>query len=75
MVTPDKVRKWNLLERIATEIPNYPIDVSLLIDANSIKALKPLAFIPSRHGGPYAYKTALDWCIVGTTETSKSEKN
>ena len=41
---------------------------------NCVKALEPLEFIPSKNNVPYNYKTALGWCIVGPTETSKINK-
>ena len=35
------------------------------IGANDIKALEPLKVIAINNGGPYAYQTRLEWCIVG----------
>ena len=37
----------------------------MLIGANCSKALEPNKIIPSRNGGPYAFKTILGWCVVG----------
>ena len=65
--TPEKIRKWKYLERIADEISQgQGISIGLLIGGNCSKALEPLEVIPSEQGGPYAFKTLLGWCIVGT---------
>ena len=31
-----------------------------------MKALEPTKIIESEGGGPYAYKTRLGWCVVGS---------
>ena len=67
VATPEKIRKWKYLERIAGEITQgQRISIGLLIGGNCSKALEPLEVIPSEQGGPYAFKTLLGWCIVGT---------
>ena len=67
VATPEKIRKWKYLERIAGEITQGQcISIGLLIGGNCSKALEPLEVIPSEQGGPYAFKTLLGWCIVGT---------
>ena len=68
VATPEKIRKWKYLERIAGEITQgQGISIGLLlIGGNCSKALEPLEVIPSEQGGPYAFKTLLGWCIVGT---------
>ena len=43
------------------------LDVCLLIGANCPTALEPQMVIPSQTGGPYALKTSLGWCVVGST--------
>ena len=42
-------------------------EVSLLTDANFIRALEPREVISGQNGDPYAYafKTQLGWCVVG----------
>ena len=66
VATPEKIRKWKYLERIAGEITQgQGISIGLLIGGNCSKALEPLEVIPSEQGGPYAFKTLLRWCIVG----------
>ena len=42
------------------------VQVGLLIGANCMKALEPTKIIHSEGGGPYAYKTRLVWCVVGS---------
>ena len=67
VATPEKIRKWKYLERIAGEITQgQGISIGLLIGGNCSKALEPLEVIPSVQGCPYAFKTWLGWCIVGT---------
>ena len=41
------------------------IEIGLLIGANCAKALEPQEVIPSKNGGPFAYKSPLGWCVVG----------
>ena len=66
IATPNKIKKWKYLEKISGEIiQEENIEVGMLIGANCMKALEPIAIIPSSNGGPYAYKTKLGWCIVG----------
>ena len=40
------------------------VEVGLVIGANCMKVLDPLKMIASNNGGPYAYQTCLEWCIV-----------
>ena len=74
IVTPDKIKKWEYLDEIAKSIPDKNVEVGRIIGANCVKALERLEFIASKNNGPYAYKTALGWCIVGPIETSKRIK-
>ena len=65
--TPDKIKDWKHLERIANKIIQGK-DVSICppIGGNCSKALEPLEVIPSKDDGPYdALRTQLGWCIVG----------
>ena len=67
VATPEKIRKWKYLERVAGEITQWQvISIGLLIGGNCSKALESLEVIPSVQGCPYAFKTWLGWCIVGT---------
>ena len=67
IATPDKIKDWKYLEKIADKIiQGKNISIGLLIGGNSSKALEPLEVIPSKDGGPYAFRTLLGWCIVGT---------
>ena len=60
VATPKKLEKWKYLESILGEISEMDdIQVDLLIDANCVKALKPIKVILSKVQGPYAYKTVL----------------
>ena len=63
IATPEKIRNWKYLERIAGEITHRQgISIGLLIGGNCSKALEPLEVIPSEQGGPDALKTLLGWC-------------
>ena len=74
VATPEKIKRWKHLERIAGEITQGQcISIGLLIGGNCPKALKPLDFIPSEQGGPYAIKTLLGWCMVGTISETTSD--
>ena len=67
VATPEKIRRWKYLERNAGKITQGQcISIGLLIGGNCSKALKSLDVIPSEQGGPYAFKTLLGWCTVGT---------
>ena len=50
------------------------ISVGLLIGANCTKALEPIEILQSKNGGPYAFKTRLDWCVVGPVNRTKRNK-
>ena len=66
IATPKKIKKWKYLYPITAEITqDNDIEVGMLIGANCMKALEPVEIIASQDGGAYAYKTELDWCIVG----------
>ena len=67
VATPEKIKRKKYLETIGGEITQGQcISVGLLIGGNCSKALEPLEVIPSEQCGPYAFKTLLGWCIVGT---------
>ena len=66
VATPEKIKRWKYLERIAGGITQGQcMSIGLLIGGNCSKALEPLEVIPCEQGGPYAFKTLLEWCIVG----------
>ena len=66
IATPDQIKNWKYLERIADKIiRGKDISIGLLVGDNCSKALEPLEIIPRKDGGPYVFKTQLGWCIVG----------
>ena len=45
------------------------------VAANYVKSLAPSELIANKNGSPYAFKTLLEWCIVGSMYSqNKSEK-
>ena len=40
------------------------MEIGLLIGANCSKALEP-EVLPSKDGGPFAFRTPLGWCVDG----------
>ena len=66
IATPDQIKDWKYLERIADKIiQKKEFNIGLLIGGNCSKALEPLEVIPSKDGGPCAFRTLLGWYIVG----------
>ena len=66
VVTPNKIKEWKYLEKIADEITQTEnISIGILIGGNCSRAMELLEVIPSKNGGPYAFRTLLGWCIVG----------
>ena len=64
-----KVAKWEHLQAIVNEIPNVrDLPLALLIGNNCPKALEPMQVIPSKDGGPYAKRTRLGWCVIGSPD-------
>lgn len=64
--TADKLSKWDYLKHVADEISiTESISIGLLIGANCTKALEPIEVVHGKNGGPYAFRTALGWCVVG----------
>ena len=49
------------------EVRNLPL--ALLIGNNCPKALEPMQVIQSQGEGPYAKRTRLGWCVIGTGAT------
>ena len=50
---------------------NANISVDLLIGANCVEAIQTLEVIPSQQDRPYAYRTILGWCVVGSIVDEK----
>jgi len=66
VATREKIKRWDHLNTIANRLPEESnFEIGLLIGANCAKALEPLQVIPSKDGGPFAFKTILGWCVVG----------
>ena len=60
---------------IAEKLPHAAdIEIGLLIGADCAKTLEPQEVIPSKNGGPFAFRTTLGWCVVGLL-AKLSEKN
>ena len=67
IATLTNIREWEYLQPISNEIVNNDdVHVGLLIGENCMKALEPTRILQSQDGGPYAYKTILGWCVVGS---------
>ena len=53
--TPEKLRRWQYLQTIASEtVQNPSVHVGLLIGANCLRTSEPTEFIRCKAGGPYA---------------------
>ena len=75
MATREKVAGWEHFKEIVNKVPRRSdIEIGLLIGANCAKVLEPQEVIPSKDGGPFAFKSPLGWCVVGplTKVTKKS---
>ena len=75
VATRDKVAGWVHLEELVDKVPRKSdIETGLLIGVNCTKALEPQEVIPSKDGGPFAFRSPLGWCVVGplTKSTKKS---
>ena len=67
IATPAKIKEWKHLMPISNEtVQRDDIQVGLLIGANCMKSLEPTQIIHSEGASPYAYKTRLGLCIVGS---------
>ena len=63
----ERLQKWDYLKTILQDIPEVKdIPFGLLIGSNCPKALEPVQVIASQQDGPYAKRTRLGWCVVGT---------
>ena len=75
MATRGKFAGWEHLEELVDKVPRKSdIEIGLLIGANCAKALEPQEVIPSKDGGPFAFRSPLGWCVVEplTKGTKKS---
>ena len=72
--TPAIAERWSHLQRITEKIPELEkkIEIGLLIDCYYPKATKPKEKITGKSEEPYAIRTLLGWCIVGTTNFSNA---
>ena len=72
--TPSKLHKWKYLDRIHPFLQqdDDDLEVGILIGGNCPRALEPKEVIPCQKDGPYAFRSALGWCVTGpmTTESS-----
>ena len=60
---------------IAEKLPHAAdFEIELLIGADCAKTLEPQEVMPSKNGGPFAFRTTLGWCVVGLL-AKLSEKN
>ena len=66
------VENWHHLKRINDKIPplDEKLDVGILIGSNCPKGIKPKEVISGKAQDPYAVRTLLGWCIVGSASPS-----
>ena len=70
-----EVGKWDYLKEVAetlSEVKKMPL--GLLIGTNCKKALEPMQVIPSSENGPYAKRTRVGWCVIGSEEEGRRDK-
>ena len=75
MATRDKVSGWEHLKELVDKVPRkLDIQTGLLTGANCGNALESHEVIPSKDGGPFAFRSPLGWRVVGplTKGTKKS---
>ena len=67
IVTAKKLKMLKYLDKfkLAMSVDDNQ-EVSIVIGANCVCALKPREVICSQKGGPYAFKTLLGWCVAGS---------
>ena len=57
-------------------MPRTTQEIDLINGVNCAKASETREFIASKNENPYAFKTLLEWCIVGPMYSqNKSEKS
>ena len=75
--TQHKIERFSYLRSIQDMLPSddQQIALGILIGSNCPNALEPIKIIPSEEGGPYAFKTALGWCVSMSSSSSKVNCN
>ena len=75
--TVEKIKHWEYLQPILHEIPQFDCEVpiGLLIGGDASKLIEPMKVIPSSDSGPYAFQTALGWCISGSLHVECAENS
>ena len=64
VATRDNVAGWGHLEELVDKVPRKSdIETGLLIGANCANALEPQEVIPSKDGGPFAFRYPLSWWV------------
>ena len=66
--SPESLSAWPYLASIASSMyrQDRSVPVGLLIGNNCLKALEPHEVIPSQGDGPFALRSCLGWCVVGS---------
>lgn len=74
--SPSKLRRWTYLEKIHPFLQqdDDDLDVGLLIGGNCPRVLEPIEVIPCQDDGPYAFRSALGWCVTGPIVTNSSSQ-
>ena len=64
----ESLTAWPYLASVADSMyrQDESVPVGLLIGNNCKKALEPIEVVPSQGDGPYAIRTCLGWCVVGS---------
>ena len=66
VATEEKARKWEHLKVIKDKLPTETnMEIGWFIGANCLKALEPEEVLPSKDSGPFAFRTPLEWSVVG----------
>ena len=66
VATRENIKNWDRLTVIIEKLPHVAdIEIELLIGADCSKALELQEVIPSKSGGPFAFRTTLGRCVVG----------
>ena len=74
--TAELLSKWEYLQQVAATLSNEKkAPLGLLIGNNCKSAIEPMQIIPSKEDGPYAKRTKLGWCVVGSEEESSENMN
>ena len=65
--TPSKVKEWKYLDTIHPYLQQEDddVEVGILIGGNCPRALEPVEVIRCQEDRPYAFKSALGWCVTG----------